>query len=195
MKNLILLLLFISLLSASLFCKKSEKNDTDPPSTDPVQIKDSIIASNLNFPWEILWGPDNFIWMTERGGKISRLNPSTGAITPVLTINEVEATGEGGLLGMVLHPNFSATPHVFVVYNYDTPSGYREKVVRYTYNGTTLSSPLTVIENINGSDIHNGSRLLISPDLKLFITTGDAANPAFCTNCFFAEWKNLKTES
>lgn len=178
MKNQILLLLFISLLSASLFCKKKNETSIDPPPTDPVEIKDSVIASNLSYPWEILWGSDNFIWMTERGGKISRLNPATGVITPLLTISEVDANGEGGLLGMVLHPNFSATPHVFVVYNYDSGSGYREKVVRYTYNGTTLSSPTTIINNITASDIHNGSRLLITPDLKLFITTGDAANPA-----------------
>jgi aldose sugar dehydrogenase len=179
MKNQILLLLFASILTASLFCKKADNTNPDPnpPSTNPVEIKDSVIAGNLSHPWEILWGPDNFIWITERGGKISRLNPTTGVITPVLTISEVEASGEGGLLGMALHPNFSATPHVFVVYNYDTPSGYREKVVRYTYNGTTLSSPTTIITNITASDIHNGSRLLITPDLKLFITTGDAANP------------------
>ena len=67
--------------------------------------------------------------MTERGGKISRLNPVTGVITPVITINEVESNGEGGMLGMVLHPNFANTRMLFVVYNYDNGSGYKEKVV------------------------------------------------------------------
>ena len=134
-------LAFISLpLSASLFCKKSNKN-TEPPGA--VEIKDSVIAQNLNFPWEILWGPDNHIWMTERGGKISRLNPTTGAITPLLTINEVQSNGEGGMLGMVLHPNF-ATLLIFLLYIIIiTASGYKEKVVRYNYNGTTLNNPLT----------------------------------------------------
>src|SRR4029077_17944121 len=99
------ILLFLPL-SAALFCKKNDSNhNTEPPGA--VDLKDSIIAQNLNFPWEILWGPDNQIWMTERGGKISRLNPSTGAITPVITISEVVSNGEGGLLGMTLHPNFS----------------------------------------------------------------------------------------
>jgi aldose sugar dehydrogenase len=176
MKNPALIVLVSLSLSASLFCKKSEKKNEDPAGA--VEIKDSVIVNNLNFPWEILWGPDNFIWMTERGGKISRLNPANGAVNTVLTINEVESTGEGGLLGMALHPNFSSTPHVFVVYDYNSGAGYKEKVVRYTYNGTTLSSPLLIIDNINASNIHNGSRLLISPDLKLFITTGDAATPA-----------------
>jgi hypothetical protein len=116
--------------------------------------------------------------MTERGGRISRLNTSTGVITPLLTINEVESNGEGGLLGMALHPDFSSTPHVFVVYNYDNGSGYKEKVIRYTYNGTTLTSPTLIFDNIAASSIHNGSRIAISPDHKLFISTGDASDPA-----------------
>src|SRR3990170_6293633 len=134
LKNSIWLLLALPV-SVSLFCKKSNKN-IEPPGA--VEIRDSVIAGNLSHPWEILWGPDNHIWITERGGKISRLNPSTGTITPVLTINEVESNGEGGMLGMALHPNFARTPQLFVVYNYDNGSGYKEKVIRYNYNGTTL---------------------------------------------------------
>ena len=179
MKNSILLLILAMVVSVSLLCKKENEgggDNVEPPGA--VELKDSVIASNLNFPWEILWGPDNQIWMTERGGRISRLNPSTGVITPMLTINEVEANGEGGLLGMALHPNFSATPHVFVVYNYDSGSGYKEKVVRYTYNGSTLANPSLIFDNIAASNIHNGSRIVISSDLKLFISTGDAADPA-----------------
>jgi aldose sugar dehydrogenase len=173
--------LLISLpLCASLFCKKSA-NTPIPEPPGAVTIKDSVIAGNLNFPWEILWGPDNHIWMTERGGKISRLDPSTGAITPVLTISEVVSNGEGGLLGMALHPAFSTTPHVFVVYDYTNSGNYREKVVRYTYNGTTLTGPVVIIDNIVASSIHNGSRLLIVND-KLFITTGDASDQSLPQN-------------
>ncbi|HEY6505261.1 MAG TPA: PQQ-dependent sugar dehydrogenase, partial [Chitinophagaceae bacterium] len=162
-----------------------------PPPPGIVEIKDSVIVTNLNYPWEILWGPDNNIWMTERGGKISRINPATGAITLLLTITEVVANGEGGLLGMALHPNFSVTPHVFVVYNYNN-SGYKEKVVRYTYNGTTLTTPVTIRDNISAASIHNGSRLVITPDLKLFITTGDASNTSLSQNTSAVNGKILR---
>lgn len=174
--------------SALFFCKKSNKN-IEPPGA--VEIKDTTIAQNLNFPWEILWGPDNHIWMTERGGKISRLNPSTGVITPLLTITEVESNGEGGMLGMVLHPNFGTTPQLFVVYNYDNGSGYKEKVVRYNYTGTTLNNPSLIIDNIQAAGIHNGSRLLIAGD-KLFITTGDASNPSLAQNTSSPNGKILR---
>jgi len=177
-------------ITASLFCKKNSKPNEEPAGA--VEIKDSVIVSNLNFPWEILCGPDNFIWMTERGGKISRVNPATGAVSSVLTITEVESTGEGGLLGMVLHPDFASTPQVFVVYDYDNGSGYKEKVVRFDYNGTTLNNPFTIIDNISASNIHNGSRLAISPDLKLFITTGDASDPANAQNVSSKNGKILR---
>ena len=175
-------------------CKKKNNGSTPTPPLPPpssVAIKDSVIVQGLNFPWEILWGPDNFIWMTERSGKISRVNPATGTVSLLHTVTEVVANGEGGMLGMVLHPNFTATPHVFVAYNYNS-GGYKEKVVRFTYNGTTLTSPVTIIENIAASSIHNGCRLLITPDLKLFITTGDAANTTLPQNISSVNGKILR---
>jgi aldose sugar dehydrogenase len=146
---------------------------------NPFQIATNTILSNLNIPWEILWGPDNFIWMTQRGGTISRVNPNTGEISLVATIPDVYASGEGGLLGMVLHPDFVNNPYIYIVYNY-FDSGIKEKVVRYTYNSNTqtISSPMLMIDGILGNTYHDGSRLVISADLKLFISTGDAGHIA-----------------
>ncbi len=137
-----------------------------------------VVNTNLSLPWEILWGPDNFLWITEKVGKISRINPQTGQKIELLTINDVFVNGEGGLLGMVLHPDFANNPYVYIVYYYADNSLTKEKVVRYTYNGSTLISPTILLDNIAGLSVHNGSRLVITPDLKLFITTGDAANQA-----------------
>lgn len=171
-------------------CKKSTKSP-DLPQPD-VTIDIQVLTQNLTHPWEITWGPDNMIWMTERGGKVSRVNPSTGIATAVITIADVKSTGEGGLLGMTLHPSFTANPHVFVVYNYDKAGVYTEKVVRYTFAGGTLSSPIVILDNIPAANIHNGSRLLISSDLKLFITTGDAANQPSAQNLSSVSGKILR---
>lgn len=145
---------------------------------DTSYLQTRRVANKLNLPWEILWGPDNFIWMTEKAGKISRVNPQNGQIISVFTVPGVLNNGEGGLLGMVLHPDFSNSPYVYIVHNYGT-SASLEKVVRYTYNGTTLEDPQILLDNIIGATIHNGSRLVITPDLKLFITAGDAGNSGF----------------
>jgi glucose/arabinose dehydrogenase len=173
-----LLLVFLPL-ALALHCNKSEKQSSTPP-PGPVTIKDSVLVSGLGYPWEILWGPDDFIWMTERDGRISRVNPNTGTVTPLLTISEVVSSGEGGLLGMVLHPQFSTNPFVYVIYNYNG-SGYEEKLVRYRFNGTTLTTPQILLDHIDAASIHNGSRLIIVND-KLFISTGDAANSAQAQN-------------
>ncbi|HWR32873.1 MAG TPA: PQQ-dependent sugar dehydrogenase, partial [Chitinophagaceae bacterium] len=186
-------IVLISIIVACTQCQKSSKNNTNnPPAPGTVTIKDSVLVQGLNYPWEILWGPDNFIWMTERGGRISRVNPVSGTVTALLTISEVLSNGEGGLLGMVLHPDFSTTPQVFVAYDYNNAGNYREKIVRYTYNGTTLINPTTIIDNIAAASIHNGCRLLITPDFKLFITTGDASNQSLPQNTAALNGKILR---
>jgi glucose/arabinose dehydrogenase len=136
----------------------------------------SAVANNLDTPWELLWGPDNFLWMTERGGRISRINPNTGQVLPLLTVADVTETGESGLLGMALHPDFTTSPFVYIVYNYTDGGLLKEKLVRYTYSAAagTLGSPLVLLGNIPAVTTHSGSRLLILPDRTLLMTTGDA---------------------
>lgn len=139
------------------------------------EVDTSTVASHLDTPWEILWGPDDHIWFTERYGRISRLNPETGEINELITISGVHEQNESGLLGMVLHPDFANHPYVYVVYNYLDSPYIKERLVRYTYVNGTLESPVTLIEDIEGNTNHDGSRLVIDQNLKLFMTTGDAA--------------------
>jgi glucose/arabinose dehydrogenase len=172
MKQRVYVWLLLLPVFVALHCKKQDKTAGNGPGGS-VNLKDSVLVQGLNFPWEILWGPDNFIWMTERGGKISRVDPSTGAVIPLLTVPEVVSNGEGGMLGLALHPDFASAPYVFVAYDYDNGGSYTEKIVRYSFNGTTLINPVVLLNGIHGASIHNGTRLLIIGD-KLFISTGDA---------------------
>ncbi len=139
----------------------------------------SALASNLATVWELVWGPDDFIWMTERGGRISRVNPATGQVVPVLALADVTQTGESGLLGMAV--TAATTPTmlpgtywVFVVYNYTEQGTLKEKLVRYTYANGALANPLVLLGNITATTTHSGSRLLVLPDRTLLMTTGDA---------------------
>src|SRR5690606_39086036 len=113
----------------------------------------------------------------------SRLNPQTKTVTLLHTINEVVTSHEGGLLGMVLHPQFSSTPYVYVAYTYNSGGKYVEKIIRFTYNAAanSLSSPFIIMDNITAAGIHNGCRLVITGN-KLFVTTGDADNIALSQN-------------
>src|SRR5436189_3838671 len=86
--------------SFSYFCNqcKSKGPEIGPDGwpTDTIRT----VKSGLNFPWEILWGKDDHIWMTEREGKISKIDPKTGTTVFSATLPEVVSNGEGGLLGM-----------------------------------------------------------------------------------------------
>ena len=141
----------------------------------------SALASNLRTIWELVWGPDNFIWVTERSGRISRVNPATGQVLPLLTIPDVTESNESGLLGMaVIEPFPTSVPPfstywVFVVYNYTDQGVLKEKLVRYTYTSNgVMGSPLVLLGNITATTNHSGSRLLLLPDRTLLMTTGDA---------------------
>ncbi|WP_109301062.1 sorbosone dehydrogenase family protein [Aquimarina sp. AU474] len=173
----ILLVLFLL-----FYCSSDDTTSPNPdPDPNPTDATTTII-STLSVPWEIVWGPDNFLWVTERGGRISRVNPDTGEQQELLTVSEVEQVQESGLLGMVLHPNFDNNPFVYVVYTYQGTSGLLERLVRFTYANNTLSDQITLLEDIPANSVHNGSRLLITSDLHLLMTTGDAGNTNLSQN-------------
>lgn len=143
--------------------------------TTPVTIDTVFTGSEV--VWEILWGPDSHLWVTEKHGVVSRIDPYSHQRVTVLNIEqEVFHEGEAGLLGMALHPDFPNTPELFLVYTYGTSSNIRERLVKYTYTGTTLISPVVLIDNIAGYTSHDGSRLLFLSDNTLLMTTGDAQN-------------------
>jgi glucose/arabinose dehydrogenase len=171
MRKLVLLFLF------SLSCNAFAQTNVNIGSTT---VEVDTIYTGLDIPWEIIYGPDGYIWTTERKGIISRIDPVAQTKTVILNIvSSVYQNSESGLLGMVLHPNFATNPEVFIAYTYGTFSNLREKVVKYTYNGTNLVNPVVILDNIIGNTTHNGSRLLILPDNTLLFSTGDAQNQLF----------------
>lgn len=137
-------------------------------------LTESDLVTGLTLPWEILWGPDDYIWATCRNGAVLHIDPVTGNYTNVLNLTvSNNGSGEPGLLGMALHPDFINTPKVFLVYNYTQGNTIRERLSSFDWNGTNLSNEAYLINNIPGNQIHNGARLVISPDGKIMMSTGD----------------------
>ncbi len=169
----VLIWLLIPLITFGCGQKKDDSNDENQIAVK--EIDTVILTKNLSTPWEILWGPDNYIWMTERTGVVSRVNPENGNKQQLLKI-PVEAVGESGLLGMALHPDFQANPYVYLVYTYKTAGSMKEKLSRFRYDNSQLTGEEVLIENIAANTYHDGSRLLFGPDGKLYMTTGEAGN-------------------
>lgn len=147
------------------------------------QMTVRVVRDSLFIPWELVYGPDNHIWFTQKNGYVCRLEPTSGRIDTLYNETNTRIQSEGGMLGLALHPQFATLPYVYVAYNYIDASVYKERIVRYTYNSTSnvLQSPLTLLDNINAANIHNGCRLLII-DNHLYITTGDAATTSNSQN-------------
>ena len=137
------------------------------------QLEVRVVASNLFIPWDLVWGPYGWIWFTERDGKISRLNPSTGEIQLIHRIEEIfESHENSGLQSMVLDPEFPVVPYLYVHYSYER---YKTRLVRYTYDlqHNSLTDSVHILPTLPGNSSHNGSRLLFAPDHTLFFAFGD----------------------
>ena len=139
------------------------------------------VIANQRMPHDLFYGPDGNIWYTERfAGTVSFVNPTSGAKKVVLTLGSkfIQFYGQDGLLGLALHPQFKqCMPYVYISYTYSKiDSTHRlTRIERYQYDSVNqaLISPVTVLENIPGSNDHNSGRIAIGPDLKLYYTVGD----------------------
>lgn len=144
-------------------------------------VMSQVGNDNLLFkPWDLVYGSDDYLWVTEReSGTVSRIDPETGEKDVLITIPDVYAGGgQDGLLGLALHNEFMGdSAYVYVSYTRLLRGKRRQRLVRYTYeqngNDGTLSSPQIVIDNMPGSDDHNSGRLIFGNDNKLYYTIGD----------------------
>ena len=135
------------------------------------------VVTGVEVPWEMLWGPDDHLWVTERPGRVIRIDPETGNFNTILDWeSEVESGGEPGMLGMALHPDFENTPLVYLVYNFSAGFSVRERLVSFEWDGENLVNETILLDDIPGGGIHNGARLLMSLDGKILMTTGDRGN-------------------
>ena len=149
----------------------AEAPTTTVVTTSPLRVE--TLVSGLDTPWDLAWGPDGAIWMTERPGLVSRVDPSTGAVTLVGEVDVLEQ-GESGLMGMAFHPDFSNQPYLYLAHSYGTRTDIRNRLIRVRYDGADLGPVEILIDDIPGRSNHDGSRLTVGPDGYLYMTMGDA---------------------
>ena len=132
-----------------------------------------VITGGLEVPWDVAFLPDGRALVTERPGRI-RLVSRSGELSsePVARV-EVQAEGEGGLMGLALDPDFgSGRPFAYAMLTDDG----EVRVQRMRWDGGRLEPEQVVLDGIQAGSIHDSGRLRIGPDERLYVATGDAGD-------------------
>jgi glucose/arabinose dehydrogenase len=131
-----------------------------------------VAVKKLSVPWGITFLPDGSALVTERDTRrIVKITQGPGHDAPYTTsqvavIEEADAHGEGGLLGIAASPTYAQDQTLFLYYTTNNDN----RVARWQIGG----KPQPIVTGIPISGIHNGGRLAFGPDGYLYATTGDA---------------------
>jgi glucose/arabinose dehydrogenase len=143
--------------------------------TEPPEVAVEVVATGLEVPWDIDWTPDGRLWITERPGRVrvmvdGRLQPQ-----PWLVFDEVEAEGEGGLMGMAVDPRFDdGEPWLYFAFTTRTSDDeVVNQVVRVREESGRPGTPSVLLDGLPGGNVHNGTGLAFGTDGKLYISTGE----------------------
>ena len=134
------------------------------------------VVTGLATIWAIDFAADGRIFLTERSGRIrtvasGRLDPE-----PWITLDVVESA-ESGLLGLALDPEFATNGFVYVAYTYSTADGgFQNRLVRLREDLETKRGMFdaVLLDDVRGGRVHDGGRVKIGPDGKLYWTMGEA---------------------
>ena len=157
---------------ATLECQLVESG-WGPDGASDLEVQ--VVAQGLATPWAMDWLPDGRMLLTERDGRLSLLQDGELQVLAQVPVTE---RGEGGLLGLALHPDF-ASNRAFFLYATVDGDGTENQVQQWILaeDGLSAAFDSLIFGGIPARQYHNGGRLRIGPDEKLYVGTGDAGDP------------------
>ncbi len=139
-----------------------------------------VIAEGLKSPWGITALPDGRFLITEKEGSL-RIAAADGKLgEPIKGLPPVNASGQGGLLGLTLDPDFTSNRMVYWVFSDNTPSGTLTAVGKgklaadeKSVEGAKVIYQATPAHKGN---LHYGGRILFDKDGNLIFSTGERSD-------------------
>jgi glucose/arabinose dehydrogenase len=163
----------------------------------PPDLKIEVLVGGLDTAWAVDFAPDGRIFITERPGRIRVVEGGQLRAEPWMTL-DVAAVGEAGLMGLALDPQFGQNRFVYVAYTYRTANGrLQNRLVRLREDQKTGKGSLdkVLIDNVAGSNNHDGGRVKFGPEGKLYWTMGDAQTTRFAQDLRSLNGKILRLNS
>lgn len=167
--------------------QRGSSEPTTPSSTETPQLRVETVAGGLSHGWDIGFLPDGKVLVSQRPARISLLSGSgPGAtVTDVKAdLSDVHVQGEGGLMGLVVHPDFAQTRR-FTTCQTHTENGQPDDIRLVTWRlaedeqiATREKELLTGLP-LNPSGRHSGCRPTLARDGSLLVGTGDTAQGGF----------------
>ncbi|MGY1635196.1 PQQ-dependent sugar dehydrogenase [Geodermatophilus sp. SYSU D00742] len=156
-----------------------------PPAVAPA-LDVTVLADGLDHPWDVAQAPDGTLLVDERGGGLTAVLPDGTVQDVVADFDDLFATGETGLMGLVLDPAFEQNRRFYTCQGRESGGGRSIAVVAWTVDAawrsaTRVADPLLGGIPVNErSGRHGGCRLRFDPTGAMLVGTGDttvAENP------------------
>ncbi len=146
-----------------------------PPTTND-SVRLTTVATGLEHPWSIAFLPDGRMLVTERPGRLRIVTMKGEISAPVTGVPAVHAKGQGGLLDVVLDPDFSENASIYLAYAEPGAAGTNgTAVARARLDGARLADLEVIFRQAPKikSDHHFGCRLVFARDGSLFVALGE----------------------
>ena len=139
------------------------------------------LISGLDKPWDIAWLPNGTVLVTERPGPLNVYVDGVDAQPFTVAPSDLVASGEGGMMGLEVDPDFALNGYVYVCMASNLDGDTDVRLVRYTLetpngDGVVNGSRTDIVKGMPySSGRHSGCRPRFGPDGYLWVGTGDAA--------------------
>ncbi len=166
----------------------------EPGRAGEVKLHVEVIADGLEIPWGLVILPSGDLLVTERPGRVRLIQAGEIVLEPVLEFGvsilpplggHPIAGSEGGLLGLLLHPEFDTNRQFYIFYNIDNEDDLSVgRIERYVLSDDGRSATLDrlIIDDLPAGLHHQGGRMRLGPDGMLYVGVGaydppEAQNP------------------